>query len=219
MPGSLSKSWSEKLSLLVVLGSAFSRLPQIAKLILSGSSDGLTFAMYLTEVAACSVSSFYHSAKHFPLITYGENIAFILQDLIIIFLMTKFKMPQRLAEFWRGLLAYGLISGSVGILGRARNSAYIRCLEILQSFSVPALLVSRIWQIITNRNRGHAGELSAVPFVLNLLGSIIRLFTTLKELKGDPIMIMAFFSSIVVNSSLVLQISMSNKKSKATSRT
>jgi len=50
-----------------------------------------------------------------------------------------------------------------------------------------------------------ASTLSAVPFALNLAGSISRLYTTVAQLQGDRLMLLSFAVSIALNAAIVWQ--------------
>jgi uncharacterized protein with PQ loop repeat len=50
-----------------------------------------------------------------------------------------------------------------------------------------------------------ASSLSSVPFVLNLLGSVSRLYTTMAQLAGDRVLLLSFGVSIALNAAIIVQ--------------
>ncbi|KAF1773004.1 Mannose-P-dolichol utilization defect 1 protein [Phytophthora cactorum] len=70
---------------------------------------------------------------------------------------------------------------------------------------IPVSIVARIPQILSNFKQGHTGQLALITLVLNLAGSIARLFTTMQE-TGDPVQVAGFGVAILLNSTLVLQV-------------
>jgi len=50
-----------------------------------------------------------------------------------------------------------------------------------------------------------SSSLSSVPFVLNLCGSVSRLFTTVTQLSGDRVMLAGFVTSILLNAAIIAQ--------------
>lgn len=66
-------------------------------------------------------------------------------------------------------------------------------------------LSARIPQIITNFKQGHTGQLSLASWSFSLVGSAVRIFTTLMEVP-DKLILFMFGSGFLCNLTLVLQI-------------
>lgn len=78
--------------------------------------------------------------------------------------------------------------------------------ENAQRFTMAGLQLSRVPQIVRNYTSGSTGELSIVPWVVNLLGSSARLITTLTQLGGNKLLLANFSASILVNGIMAVQI-------------
>ena len=65
--------------------------------------------------------------------------------------------------------------------------------------------LTALLQILSNFKQGHTGQLAIITLVLNLAGSVARLFTTMQE-TGDPMQVAGFGVGILLNGTLVLQV-------------
>jgi mannose-P-dolichol utilization defect protein 1 len=260
-------SASKLLSVVVVTGASVSKLSQILQIIKAKSTRGLTITMFMTELMVQMVTAWYHAAKSFPLLTYAENIALALQNVLILYLKFRFgdglldvnddpRVSATLQTFdarsfvnWGSAAQAKLSSDTskpssgesssvpfhknnrmvifcfvasgwfllslkrlIDVGGLPNDSALMRLLEVLQGLSIPVLSFSRGYQVLQNWIRGDTGELNALPFALNLLGSLARIVTTMTELKGDKIVFAGFVSSIMLNATLIIQILISARK-------
>ncbi len=79
-------------------------------------------------------------------------------------------------------------------------------IELAQKVSYGGLQLSRLPQIMLNYRSKSTGQLSIVSYILNVIGSTARLFTTMKQLGGNRSLMMGFGSSIFINSVLAGQI-------------
>ena len=77
--------------------------------------------------------------------------------------------------------------------------------SILVSMNWPVLIYSRGSQIIESYTLQHTGAQSIVTNGLNLIGGIIRIFTTLSEIGYDIPILTGFALSTTLNSIIVLQ--------------
>lgn len=59
---------------------------------------------------------------------------------------------------------------------------------------------------MANYQRKNTGQLSIVPWIANLLGSAIRLYTTRKQLGGNIVMQLNFILSMIINGLIAGQI-------------
>jgi len=89
--------------------------------------------------------------------------------------------------------------------GISRNIP-IKALATLQASNVLIFTVSRIPQIISNFQNKSTGQLALLTFLLNFLGTIARVFTTLKELNGDIFVLSGSVIGCVLNGIILFQI-------------
>jgi mannose-P-dolichol utilization defect protein 1 len=75
----------------------------------------------------------------------------------------------------------------------------------LNGLSVFLNVISRLYQAFLNYRNGSTGALSAITLVLQFLGCVARIFTSIQE-TGDYNLIMSFVIASAANGVLVLQL-------------
>jgi len=78
-------------------------------------------------------------------------------------------------------------------------------LDILPLISTIIYISSRLPQVLKNLSSKSTGELSASTWFLNGLGGLVRIYTTLKEVK-DPFVLISFTLSTLLNFTILGQI-------------
>lgn len=78
---------------------------------------------------------------------------------------------------------------------------------LMASASIPMTCVARIPQVLENYQHKHTGQLALITLLLNVAGSLARLFTTIQE-TGDLYNLIGIAVSAVLNILLVMQIFM-----------
>ncbi|CAJ0940760.1 unnamed protein product [Ranitomeya imitator] len=141
------------------------KVQQIVKFLRSGTAEGLNFKLVLLELLALS-GSMVHSITHeFPFSSWGEALFLIIQTLIIRFLIQHLGGRTAL-----GVLFLGVYFALVVIpLSPVSPMAVITA---LQATNMPAVIVSRLIQAVTNYRNSHSGKLSAATVALLFLGSL-----------------------------------------------
>ncbi|XP_077327375.1 mannose-P-dolichol utilization defect 1 protein-like [Lithobates pipiens] len=76
---------------------------------------------------------------------------------------------------------------------------------MLQAANVPAIIISRLIQAMTNYKNGHTGQLSVVTVALLFLGSLARIFTSIQE-TGDNLMALTYVVSSSCNGLIFAQL-------------
>jgi mannose-P-dolichol utilization defect protein 1 len=77
---------------------------------------------------------------------------------------------------------------------------------VLQMLSMSTNMIGRVPQIYANFSASSTGQLSLPTFLLNFLGSVARVFTTLQDAGNDVVMVSNFALAAALNGALVLQI-------------
>lgn len=146
---------SKALSVAIVSASAVVKVPQIIKLINSGSADGISIIGYLLETASFMISLVYNIRNKFPFSSFGETAFIVVQNVAICFLVLEYS--------GRGQMGTALIALLAGLGFLLFNSDIITP-EILQYLQMGAGAVgaaSKLPQIITVFREGGTGQLSA----------------------------------------------------------
>ncbi|XP_067880104.1 mannose-P-dolichol utilization defect 1b [Heterodontus francisci] len=189
---------SKVLGLAIITGSVMVKLPQIFKIMRAKSTAGLSFNSVLLEMLSITGSMVYGIRNHFPFSSWGEALFLMLQTLMIGFLIQHYGgRPQKGVAC---LLIYFVL---VGLLLSPLTP--MMAVTLLQALNMPAVIVSRLIQILTNYRNGHTGHLSAVTVFLLFGGSVARIFTSVQE-TGDWLMILTYVVSSSFNGVIAAQL-------------
>jgi len=185
----------------IVAGALLVKLPQVFKLLGSGSAEGLSFLGVFLELLAVTLNAGYSYNQGFPFSAYGEAIFLSLQTSLIAFLV-----------LWLSGNTIGSVLFTAAFAGLAYALAQPglvpeQWLWYGQAANIPMVVVGKLIQIITNFRNGHTGQLSVVTVFLLFAGSVARIFTSIQE-TGDQMLIMSFVVSTVANGILFLQVVM-----------
>ncbi|WRT64566.1 uncharacterized protein IL334_001498 [Kwoniella shivajii] len=221
----LKYALSKGLGLGIVLGGGIVKIPQILKIVGSGSARGLSLSAYILETASYAINLAYASRNRFPFSTYGENFFLTIQNVIITLLILFFSAPKGAIGTSGGLggplTGSGksikgnndnlgkVISGLVitiisGIVLWSENLCPPGMLALLQAATLPLSLISKAPQIISNHKHKSTGNLSAFAVFNALLGCLARLFTTKQEVD-DPLIFYGFAGAAILNAVLASQ--------------
>ena len=174
---------SHAVGVCVIAGSLFRSVPQIVRIVRRGSAQGVSALSHWLELLGITVICAYNVAKGFPLSSFGEYGALVVQDVLVLSLIAFYGGRLRSPGFLLKLAAYFaflflLVGGGLPM----------PALVAMQTGAIAVLNASRIPQIASNwRNKG-SGELSMTSVTLNTLGSVARVFTNL-VLTGDPLLL------------------------------
>ncbi|ROT43628.1 mannose-P-dolichol utilization defect 1 protein [Sodiomyces alkalinus F11] len=169
---------SKALGLGIVGAASVVKVPQIAKLVASGSGAGVSVLSYVLETAAYAVSLAYSARSGFPFSTYGETALIAAQNVIITVLVLGFDGRRVLATAFVGALAF---------------AATALFSQDLIGMDTMALL------------QAGAGALGVASKVFNyLLGSLTRIFTTIQEVD-DKLVLYGYVAGFILNAILAAQ--------------
>lgn len=191
---------SKLLSLGVLVGALFYKLPQIIKIQSNKSAKGVTLSSIALELLSVTCSLIYSFNRGFALMTYGEVFFVCFFDVLIIAQILNFEHGGVGLRGFAGLAVY------IGALSYLLSGVLpLDTLQIIQSCTMPLTIASRIPQIWANFRNGHTGQLSFITWFLNVGGTLSRVFTTLQEVN-DPLVLMGFVVAASLNATVLLQI-------------
>lgn len=218
----LKLALSKGLGIGIIIFGSILKIPQIDKIIRFSSARGISLTMYSLEVVAYDISLAYAFRKQLPFSTYGENASLTVQNMIITLLIIWYSPKGKLQG---GLLttAGSSISLPFSISHSLRpvllaSSAmiissiflFILCpppfLSVLQAFSIPISLISKVPQIVELHRNKEPGQLSAIVVFAQLMGTIARVYTTVVE-TGDWLIGIGFGLATVLNAVIAVQVS------------
>ncbi|KAM4038267.1 mannose-P-dolichol utilization defect 1 protein [Anomaloglossus baeobatrachus] len=189
---------SKILGIGIIIGSILVKVPQIVKIVRSGTAEGLSFQSVLLELLALSGTMVYSITREFPFSSWGEVLFLMIQTLIIGFLIQHLGGRTAL-----GVLFLGVYFALVAVL--LSPLVPMAVITVLQATNMPAVIISRLIQAVTNYRNGHTGQLSAVTVALLFLGSLARIFTSVQE-TGDPLMSLTYVVSSSCNGLIFAQL-------------
>ncbi|KAM9312904.1 mannose-P-dolichol utilization defect 1 protein [Gastrophryne carolinensis] len=189
---------SKVLGIAIIAGSVMVKVPQIVKILRSGTAEGLSFQAIFLELLAMTGTMVYSMTNSFPFSAWGEVLFLLIQTLIIGFLIQHLSSRTNL-----GILFLGVYFSMVAVL--LSPVVPMAVITALQATNVPAIVISRLIQAVTNYRNGHTGQLSAVTVSMLFLGSLARIFTSIQE-TGDPLMALTFVVSSSCNGLIFLQL-------------
>ncbi|KAL4538397.1 hypothetical protein Ndes2526B_g03298 [Nannochloris sp. 'desiccata'] len=187
---------------LVIAGSLFRSVPQIARIIKKQSAIGLSFTSIISELIAYVITVAYNVRFSYPFSTWGDILMVTVQQIAIVALVFKYNKSTRLGL--KITTVVGFLAASAFLFSSEFCS--IATLKVLQGCSALIMaLGGRLPQIILNFRRGNSGELSGASTGLSVAGNLARVFTTL-TLVGDPLILATASSQLVLNSIVLYQI-------------
>ncbi|KAI3652422.1 hypothetical protein MP228_002747 [Amoeboaphelidium protococcarum] len=195
----VSLAVSKVVGLGIVAGSSLVKVPQLLKIVASGSAQGISLNSYILETVAYCIALVYNYRHGNPFSTYGESIFVTLQNFVIIALMLWYGRQV-------GTLSV-VVAAFAGIVYALIDPTIVteKYLMMAQTATIPISVSSKIPQIITNYSQQSTGQLSFLTVVLFFAGSLARIFTTMTEIKGDKVLLTGFTLATVFNGILLLQ--------------
>lgn len=174
------------------------KLPQVFKVLGAKSGEGLSLQSIMLELVALTGTMAYSVTNNFPFSSWGEALFLMLQTVTIGFLVLHYRgQTVKGAAF---LACYALV-----LLVLLSPLTPLAIVTLLQASNVPAVVVGRLLQAVTNYRNGHTGQLSAITVFLLFGGSLARIFTSIQE-TGDPLMAGTFVVSSLCNGLIATQL-------------
>ncbi|XP_044528698.1 mannose-P-dolichol utilization defect 1 protein [Gracilinanus agilis] len=189
---------SKGLGLGIVAGSLLVKLPQVFKIMGVKSAEGLSFQAVLLELVALTGTIIYSVTNSFPFSSWGEALFLMLQTITICFLVLHYRGHTMRGVTFLGIYVLALLVLLSPLIPKVM-------VTLLQATNMPAVIMGRLLQAITNFRNGHTGHLSAVTVFLLFAGSLARIFTSIQE-TGDPLMAVTFIVSSICNGLIAFQL-------------
>nr|XP_001504832.3 mannose-P-dolichol utilization defect 1 protein isoform X1 [Equus caballus] len=189
---------SKVLGLSLVAGSLLVKLPQVFKILGAKSAEGLSLQSVMLELVALTGTMVYSITNNFPFSSWGEALFLMLQTITICFLILHYR--GQTVKGVAFLACYALV-----LLVLLSPLTPLAVVTLLQASNVPAVVVGKLLQAVTNYRNGHTGQLSAVTVFLLFGGSLARIFTSIQE-TGDPLMAGTFVVAALFNGLIVAQL-------------
>ncbi|KAJ3206853.1 hypothetical protein HDU82_004265 [Entophlyctis luteolus] len=190
---------SKVLGIGLVAGGAVIKLPQIFKIFMKKSAQGVSFASYALETAAYIAGLAYNVRQENPFNTYGEHAFMAVANCIVIAMMFHYTSQHANLKIFVCLTALF----TAGLFTRAVVSDTV--LLSLQWLAIGVGVVSKLPQIYSNWTNQSCGQLSAVTVGLQTVGSLARCFTTATEVK-DVVIFVTYLVATALNGTVLYQV-------------
>merc|ERR1712032_635875 len=156
------------------------KVPQIVKILQSGTVHGLSETYILTECTSSLAWVYFNIIMGYQFVTYGENVIISVQNIIIIILFWVMSPELPKAGRLFGSIVFTL--GSVALLKFGLPPGPLAALGIL-----PMVLgnIGRVPQMWQNFSQKHTGSLSVIPLFLACGGTGVRILTALLQTPDD----------------------------------
>lgn len=188
---------SELLSICILIGSFFVRIPQIFCILKARNVHGISDLMYYFENISCIISIAYGFRTSMPFTTYGENYFLLIQNFIILFLIYFF---DGRFNYKMGLFSFSWFYLIIpDIVPMAALNWIIICVPI------PLNILSRIPQIWKLYQDKSPGSVSILMNIANTGGSLIRIFNIITE-TFDIYILMGYIVSLTLHLIIVTQL-------------
>jgi len=212
----LTKALSKLLSYAIIAGAFVLKVPQILKILQAGDVTGLSPISFYLETLSFTTGVSYNIIQGYPFSSYGEAIVILAQNYLLIVMLWNYSgRPNYLSRLLITLTYVGLtysmfllpqLEPTVRANIPALNKMLLSPLHtILPTVGIATTIASRVPQIYTNYSNGHTGQMALITWVLNMGGSLARVFTTLQEVN-DAIILSGYIIGASLSSVLVFQI-------------
>jgi len=184
------------LGLAMIMGAFLNKAPVLMNVFSNRSVAGLSkYALY-SEVVVYSNAFFYGLLQGLPFTSYGECGALLLQTTVLALCYWKYSSTSYVEPIIVFAL-YGLYVYMVMFI--------LEDISYLMKSLVPINLYAKGVQIVTIIQEGHTGIQSIVTLTMNVVGTTIRVGTTLGETVIDKNLLLSHVSSAFLNLTLILQ--------------
>merc|ERR1719189_802140 len=140
---------SRGLGLAIIVGATCVKLPQILKIVNSGSATGISFLATVLELLAVTANGAYSFSKGFPFSSYGEAVTLSFQSTLIALLI-----------LWYGgntitTVLFSIIYGMTVFAITAPDMVSPEVLWYGQAANIPMIVLGKLIQVVANFNQGH----------------------------------------------------------------
>ncbi|XP_048043426.1 mannose-P-dolichol utilization defect 1a isoform X1 [Megalobrama amblycephala] len=164
---------SKIMGIFILMGIVIAPLPQICKVLWSGSSNGLCLASVFLELLAISTHAAFCYTQNFPIGAWGESLFALIQIAVLALLIQHYR-----GKTIKGIYFLALYCGFMFLLASPLTPVLV--VLTLHDWNVLLVIAGRFFQAVSNFKCGHTGQLSALSVFLDFLGSLGRIFSSLQ---------------------------------------
>ncbi|KAL6769911.1 hypothetical protein ACKKBG_A32840 [Auxenochlorella protothecoides x Auxenochlorella symbiontica] len=190
---------SRGLGYCILLGSTVVKVPQLINVVRARSAAGLSSLSVELETLGYAISASYGLLKQLPFSAYGETMAMLLQNALLLVLIYHY---QRKSAARTLCLLLALAGWAAALTAGALPFDKV---ALALSFNNLLFMASRVPQIVQSAQAGSTGQLSSITYTLNVAGAGARIFTSIHE-KAGPAMLQGAILGTLLNAIVLAQI-------------
>jgi mannose-P-dolichol utilization defect protein 1 len=198
--GCWSRLAVKALGIAIIVGACLNKAPMIYNIWSSQSTTGLSAGALYGDLLVVANSAFYGYLLGYPFTAYGETLALCVQAVVVIGLQWKLAEPS-VATSEKIMVSLLSLVYLVGIAYFLPAEYY----HLLMASTWPLQVYAKGSQIYETFRVRHTGAQAIVTIGMNLLGSSLRILTTLKEVGWDMAFLTGSLLSVTLNSVMLVQ--------------
>ena len=185
----------------IIFGAFMNKAPIFFNIYKTQSGAGISMGSVYAESIMYSNAAFYGILRGNPFTSWGENGIVTIQTLGVVIMLWKYKSDPAISMTQRimALILYVAYATSVFTFLEPHQYHY------LHMCNWGALLYARGSQIVSTMFVKHTGNQSILTIFMNMSGTVVRIFTTLKEVGWDFALLSGYLLSAGLNAMLVIQ--------------
>ncbi len=186
---------SKGLSIILIIFSFTSKLPQISSMYKEKNIKSLNTLSIFSDILIFVFASSYCFHMKYPLLSYGECIIILIENIIIFILFWKYQNEKnsniKNISFTIFNILFLIIALKFDIIKE-------KIWKIIYSSTFTLTSISKISQLYSSYKAKSTGPLSAFNFAVGMFSNIIRIYTSLQE-TGDFFLILNFSYNFTLN--------------------
>ncbi|CAJ1952512.1 unnamed protein product [Cylindrotheca closterium] len=198
-PGCFSALLAKALGVAIILGSCVNKVPLIMNMQKSKSADGISRNSLYGEALVYAACVFYGLLHEYPFSSYGENASLLIQNFVLIAMAWNLSATPVLTQE-KVISSGGFVAFSIAVMYLLPEDLRY----LLMSGTWPVMIYARGSQILETFQVKHTGNLSIVTTSMNLVGSLIRVGTTVQE-TGDVVILAGYILSFLLSFAMFVQ--------------
>jgi len=193
---------SKGLSIILIIFSFTSKLPQISSMYREKNIKSLNTPSIFSDILIFIFASSYCFHMKYPLLSYGECIIILIENIIIFILFWKY---QKEKYSYLKNISFTIFNILFLIIALKFDIINEKIWKIIYSSTFTLSSISKISQLYYSYKSKSTGPLSSFNFAFGMFSNLIRIYTSLKE-TGDFFLILNYCYNFMLNFAIFSQI-------------
>ena len=193
---------SKGLSIILIFFAFTSKIPQISSMYKEKNIKSLNTLSIFSDIMIFVFASSYCFHMKYPILSYGECIVILIENIIIFILFWKYQNEKNSNIKNISFTIFNILFFIFALKFDIINE---KIWKIIYSSTFTLTSISKISQLISSYKAKSTGPLSAFNFAFGMLSNITRIYTSLKE-TGDFFLILNYCYNFMLNFAIFSQI-------------